>query len=495
MPASVVGMSQAPVDREQPVVAAVRAADAALDRACSSQVWQLSDDDVEAGLVAALAVEARATALQSALLAEAASRGLKGRTKALSTEGWLTDRFQLSRADAGARLRRSAAGLAHPLVTTALADAELTVEQAQVVTGVLDGLAARPEITQPDRAAAGELLVELAATLPPRELLRAGEALIERLTAAPDTDHPADEEAVAREQAAAEHAARLAERNSMRVTRKAGGGSRTRLELGPIGTATLAAWLSTHADALHPGNDGFEDERDRVERRGDALVGLLDAALGRGAEMESGVPSAQGRTSTPTGPSPDDAVPTEPADPTEAATVRTRTRRPPVQLGVTVSSTALQQALAGAGVLDHAGVLSGAELRRLACDAAVIPIVLDGASMVLDLGRSRREWTPPQRRAIIVRDRGCVAPGCDRQPADCQVHHQWEWSLGGPTDVDNGALLCLYHHQQVHRQGWKLTMAANGHPQLTPPVSIDPDRRPRQHHRYRLTVLTQRHRE
>ncbi|MGH8970366.1 MAG: HNH endonuclease, partial [Actinomycetes bacterium] len=74
------------------------------------------------------------------------------------------------------------------------------------------------------------------------------------------------------------------------------------------------------------------------------------------------------------------------------------------------------------------------------------------------------------------------------------VHHGWHWADGGPTDVDNGALLCLYHHQQVHRQGWTVALAPNGFPQFIPPASIDPDRRPRQHHRYRLTLLTNRKR-
>ncbi len=474
VPTSVADMSQAPVDHEQPVLAAVRAADTALDRACAATLWQLSDDDVEAGLAAVLAVEARAAALQAALLVESEGRQLKDRTQALSTEGWLTDRFRLSRADAGARLRRSTAGARHPVVADALADADLTVEQASVVAEALDGLASRAEITDADQAAAGRFLIEQAGALAPRDLARVGQALLHQLTQAPDTDDPAEAEAVAREHEAAEQAARLAERNVLHLSRRPGGGSRTRLDLGPVGTATLTAWLAAHADALHPGSDGFEDQRDRRERRGDALVGLLDAAL------------CQDMDAT------DDGHTSEPA-PTAAAT-RGHHHHVPLRLGVTVALTDLQHRLTGAGVLDHGGTLSAAELRRLACDAAVIPIVLGTASQVLDLGRSRREWSLPQRRAIITRDRGCVAPGCDRAPAACQVHHQWEWSLGGPTDVANGALLCRYHHQQVHRQGWSLTMAADGHPQLTPPASIDPERRPRQHHRFRLTLLTGRQR-
>jgi hypothetical protein len=60
----------------------------------------------------------------------------------------------------------------------------------------------------------------------------------------------------------------------------------------------------------------------------------------------------------------------------------------------------------------------------------------------------------------------------------------WWWTLGGPTDLGNAALLCEFHHRMVHRQGWAMNLAPNGYPQLIPPKSIDPEQRPRQHHRF-----------
>ena len=121
--------------------------------------------------------------------------------------------------------------------------------------------------------------------------------------------------------------------------------------------------------------------------------------------------------------------------------------------------------------------------------------MLGGPSQILDLGRSTRVWNRAQRRAAALRDRGCTAPGCDRPPAACQLHHARHWIDGGPTDLTNAALLCGFHHRMVHRQGWTVTLAPNGYPQLEPPPSIDPQRRPRQHHRYAVTQLTQRHRD
>ena len=65
---------------------------------------------------------------------------------------------------------------------------------------------------------------------------------------------------------------------------------------------------------------------------------------------------------------------------------------------------------------------------------------------VLDVGRAQRRFGPRARRALAIRDGGCVFPGCDRKPKWCDAHHLQPWEDGGPTDLDNGALLCRRHH-------------------------------------------------
>jgi hypothetical protein len=155
-------------------------------------------------------------------------------------------------------------------------------------------------------------------------------------------------------------------------------------------------------------------------------------------------------------------------------------------LNVITSIDQLRAGIPGAAHLDTGAPLSVAALRQLACDAQVVPVVMNGTSQVLDLGRCRRPFNRAQRRATAIRDRGCVAPGCDAPPSACHVHHCWWWSRGGPTDIDNAALLCGYHHRMVHRQDWAITLAANGYPQLPPPPAVDPYGRPRQHHRFTL---------
>ena len=75
----------------------------------------------------------------------------------------------------------------------------------------------------------------------------------------------------------------------------------------------------------------------------------------------------------------------------------------------------------------------------------------------LAIGRTQRLATPAQRKALAVRDAGCVIAGCDVQPNRTQPHHVTDYSLGGPTDLENLASLCWVHHRQVDHHLWRLT--------------------------------------
>ena len=75
---------------------------------------------------------------------------------------------------------------------------------------------------------------------------------------------------------------------------------------------------------------------------------------------------------------------------------------------------------------------------------------------ILDVGRAHRRFTPRQRRALVIRDGGCGFPGCDRKPKWCDAHHLQPWEDDGPTDLDNGLLLCRRHHNLIHHTGWRL---------------------------------------
>jgi hypothetical protein len=148
------------------------------------------------------------------------------------------------------------------------------------------------------------------------------------------------------------------------------------------------------------------------------------------------------------------------------------------QLVVTVNFDALSREVQ-AGSLDTGARLSAATVRRLACDARILPAVLDGAGVPLDVGRERRLFTGPLRRAVVLRDGGCAFPGCARPARWCERHHITHHVDGGPTCLSNAVLLCGHHHRLIHGGDWQVRLGADGRPEFLPPAWIDPDRRPR----------------
>ncbi|WP_062529821.1 HNH endonuclease signature motif containing protein [Demequina rhizosphaerae] len=122
--------------------------------------------------------------------------------------------------------------------------------------------------------------------------------------------------------------------------------------------------------------------------------------------------------------------------------------------------------------------MSGGQLRRLAVDMKVLPIVLGGGSQVLDVGYARRFFTPAQRHALAERDGGCAF--CHAPVAWCDAHHIAWWKVdSGPTDLSNGVLLCTRCHHRIHDDGWQVRATAT-EVWFIPPASVDPQRRPRQ---------------
>ncbi|HSF38080.1 MAG TPA: DUF222 domain-containing protein, partial [Nocardioides sp.] len=138
---------------------------------------------------------------------------------------------------------------------------------------------------------------------------------------------------------------------------------------------------------------------------------------------------------------------------------------------VTIDLDALKADLATADLIG-AGLVPGDELtgdqitaaqaRRLACTAKILPAVLGGASLPLDLGRARRLFTPAQRKALLIRDQTCRAEGCDTPGTWCEAHHLDPWHTGGATDLTNGVLLCNHHHHRAHEPTWRLERLPNG---------------------------------
>ncbi|MFE0748476.1 DUF222 domain-containing protein [Gordonia sp. NPDC058843] len=183
-----------------------------------------------------------------------------------------------------------------------------------------------------------------------------------------------------------------------------------------------------------PEPDGAEDRRDVAQRRADGLELLLDQAAIGAAMTTAGAPRTQVLVT----------IPADGADPAR---------------------------------LPWVGAVSTSTTRRLSCDGGVAEIVLDNEGVPLRMGTTKRLFPHHLRQAIIVRDVCCVK--CGAPAAHTQVHHVVHWADGGPTDLDNGCLLCQRCHTQVHHHGWSVVMGPDRHPWLIPPVDIDPRRLPR----------------
>ena len=125
-------------------------------------------------------------------------------------------------------------------------------------------------------------------------------------------------------------------------------------------------------------------------------------------------------------------------------------------LRVSTSLDALLEGLHDAGITDSGETLSAATVRRMACDAEIIPTVLNSKGRVIDVGRRTRRVSEALRCVLIARDGGCVWPGCDAPPSRCDAHHIKHWADGGPTNADNLALLCHRHHILLHEGRYRI---------------------------------------
>lgn len=119
---------------------------------------------------------------------------------------------------------------------------------------------------------------------------------------------------------------------------------------------------------------------------------------------------------------------------------------------VTLSETDLRERAETVGILASGTPVAPGDLRRLCCDAEITPVVLGAASEILDLGRTQRLITPGLRKALTIRDKGCIFPHCTTTDTQCEAHHVIPWYQGGATSLGNLALLCAHHHAVIEPQ-------------------------------------------
>ncbi|WP_425845699.1 DUF222 domain-containing protein [Agrococcus sp. TSP3-2-1] len=127
--------------------------------------------------------------------------------------------------------------------------------------------------------------------------------------------------------------------------------------------------------------------------------------------------------------------------------------------------------------IEHTGCLLPIEgVDQLLCHAAIEQLIVDEHGHPLWLGRTKRIFNRAQRRALAKRDKGCRVPGCGMPAAWCEAHHIVPWQLGGKTDIDNGILVCSFHHHEIHAGRLRVEKAGPGPGQWRIAAELQPAR-------------------
>jgi len=124
---------------------------------------------------------------------------------------------------------------------------------------------------------------------------------------------------------------------------------------------------------------------------------------------------------------------------------------------------------APAAQLEGAGPISGETAKRLLCGGSVSVLAVDRNGAALDLGRSRRLASEPQRRVLVAQYRTCIFQSCNWEARFCEPHHLDAWVLGGGTSARRMVPLCNHHHTLVHEGGWQLVEQQDGSITAVPP--------------------------
>ena len=392
-------------------------------------IWSMSDSELLSALDGVHAELARLDVRRLHLCAAVEARGYAKEVGARDTVQLLSVRYRLDPTDVRRDLRLAGALHKYPAIEAAVgtgapaprdskpsdAQPSLNLNQAAAIVATLEKVPVSANVPLEDLRVAEEAMVEAANVLSPGELRKLGVEVRNRL----DTDgpEPADDVA-AQESLWLKKADRgvifggyLADEN-----------------------AELFQTLIFGGAKPHKTPGGARDPRPRSKRQADAFTAILATAAGGGSAV----------------PGHGDIKP---------------------HITVTIDLEDLKEST-GSGELVHGDFLPAATVRRLACDAGVIPLVLGSDSEPLDVGTEHRFITRAIRQALNARDKGCVA--CGAPPAMCEAHHIVHWSDGGPTSLDNLALLCKRDHINIHQGRFTLHIT-NGHPTLTRPTWTAPD--------------------
>jgi hypothetical protein len=317
-----------------------------------------------------------------------------------ATRGWLIEDKHLPPVTAGRLLKVSRQLAIRPVISDALAAGDISIEHAAPILRTL------AKLDPADRDVDEKILVEAAKRVDPDSLRELCQAT---------------EEAACTNEAADARRERLHGTRYLNLSTTFNGMVRIDGMLEPDAGAAVIAAIEPLAQKLGP-----EDDRTVPQRRADALATLAGAAAG----FDDLLPDFNGdrphlHVITPYERLISDLDPHTTYDPAGAPTVN----------GTRVSPETA---------------------RRLACDADILPVVMNSNSEVLDIGRATRIWPKAIRKALQIEDGGCGWPDCQMPLWACRIHHLTYWFHGGATSKANGVHLCRFHHWLVHHRRWKI---------------------------------------
>ena len=410
----------------------------------------------------------RRAAVDAALVGEADARRIAFEAGCANTATLLVQLLRIDPGQARARVaaaaelgpRRSLTGEPlgpiYPTVATALGDGSITARHAQIVTRTVEALPAAVA-AEHDRAVE-TLLVDQARLHPPRTLA----TIARRVTDTLDPDGILSDEADRQR------------RRHLDVCQRPDGSASVRGELDAICTEALLTVLDPLATPT-PAENGERDPRSAGQRRHDGLRdGLLAAIRSRGLPDRGGITTTILLTTSTDQLHSGSGL----ARSGHGALIPTRTINRDLLGDAQVMPITLRTGGNGnsAGLSSHS---AGVTHPGVAHPGVAHPgVAHPGGTRVESYGPARRFFTTSQRLAMAARDGGCSFPGCTTPASWCQAHHVVAWTDGGATILDNGTLLCGFHHRHFEQLGWHCQVN-DGTPHWIPPPWIDPRQQPR----------------
>jgi len=364
-------------------------------------------------------VQRRVGALAAILIGEADEANSAMRARHSHLQDWLARSGQETPRQATATLWAARELERRRKIRDAAAVGQISLDQAKAISTALDGL---PASLDPGQRKQAETLMLAASDHTPPDALR---GMSEKVLA--QVAPSAAETPEARAERLTERDARATARRLLRFGAECDGSVDVCGSLPVLDARRLQQLVQTIADRTYR---AAKDTRDRKtllqtppQRLADALVTVVSVAEGR----------ESGRRLVSDGSSVLSPVPgTIPASAT--------------RISVIMTAEDLLARAVGRGLLADGAELSPGELRRLCCDAEIIPVVLGTDSTVLDVGFAHRLAPWPLRHAVGLRDGMCAFPGCSTPLARCDIHHITPWQQGGPTELSNLVALGRSHH-------------------------------------------------